>query len=131
MSGMKMGETFDPRALYHVFTKREPGGGRVVILVEAEVEGYTDYVYDHTSESRARNVIAYEISSPGIMNSNWVHRALLARYGYVGEISGYGANKYFREGGNLKQTVKEFGTLAKKPGVIRRIMNLLRGYQRK
>lgn len=128
---MKIGEAFDPRAFYHVFTKRVPGGGRVVILVEAEVKGYTDYVYHHTSESRAKNVIAYEISSPGIMSSYWLHRAQLARYGYAGEISGYGANRYFREGGNLKQTIKEFGTLAKKAGIIRRIMKVLRGYQKK
>ena len=128
---MRRVNAFDPHGLYNVFVKRMPGGGRVVVLVEAEVKGYTDYIYNHTSESRAKNVVAYEISSQGVMSSYWVNRAVLARFAYVGEMSGYGANKYFREGGNLKQTVKEFGTLAKKRGPLRKIINFLRRYKKK
>ncbi len=118
---------FEDRATYRVFIKRVPGGGRIVVLVECEPDGKSgDAIYEVSSASRAKTVVAYEITSPGMMTSAPVNRAAMGLWGFVGTVSGYGANAYFREGGDLRTIVRDFGTLAKRPGLFARLFGWMR-----
>ncbi len=113
---------FEDRATYRVFLKRSPGGGKTVVLVEAEPEGAGgDAIYEVSSASQAKTILAYEITSKSVMTSYPVNRAMMGLWGYVGKISGYGANAYFKEGGVLKTYVRDFGELAKRPGFLARL----------
>ena len=121
-----MSEAFDKFKTYNVFVKKTGGGGTVVLLVEKERAGYADEIYGYTSDGTARQILSYEISSKGVMIQNWINRALLARYGYVGTISGYGANAYLDEGGgNIRKFVKDYGKLAKRKNILLRILRFI------
>jgi len=123
----KVGPPFENRATYRVFLKRVPGGGKTVILVEREPEGAGgDAIYEHSSATRVKTVYAYEITSKSAMTSYPVNRAQMGLWGYVGSISGYGANAYFKEGGDLRACVRDFGELAKRPGFFARLFGRFR-----
>ena len=121
-NNQRVGPPFEDRATYRVFLKRSPGGGKTVVLVEREPEGAGgDAIYEYTSASKAKTVLAYEITSKGIMTSYPVNRAMMGLWGYVGSMSGYGANAYLKEWGDLRTYVKDFGELAKRPGFFARL----------
>lgn len=124
----KAAPPFEDRATYKVFLKKVPGGGKTVVLIECEPEGAGgDAIYEHTSATRVKTVLASEITSPGVCTSAPVNRAMMGLWGFVGTISGYGANAYFREGGDLRVAIREFGQLARRPGLFQRIVQRLRG----
>ncbi len=126
-SNQRVGPPFEDRATYRVFLKRSPGGGKTVVMVEREPEGAGgDAIYEHSSATKVKTVVAYEITSKGVMTSYPVNRAMMGLWGYVGSISGYGANAFFKEGGNLKTCVKDFGLLAKRPGWFARLFGRAR-----
>lgn len=104
---------FDPKTTYDVFVRKIPGGGRVVVLTEGLATGVSDQVYQVSSAAGIRKLSSYEIDSTGLVHEVTINRAQLSSYAYVGMMSGYGANLYHQEGKNLKQIVKDFGTLAK------------------
>jgi len=121
-----MNEVFDKLKTYNVFVKKTGGGGTVVLLVEKERKGYADEIYAHTSDGTSRQILSYEITSKGVMVQNWINRALLARYAYIGTISGYGANACLDEGGgNVRKFVKDYGKLAKKKNFMLRILKFI------
>ncbi|MFH0795061.1 MAG: hypothetical protein V2A74_13635 [bacterium] len=104
---------FDPKTTYDVFVRKIPGGGKVVVLTEGLATGVSDQVYQVSSAAGIRKLSSYEIDSTGLVHEVTINRAQLSSYAYVGMMSGYGANLYHQEGKNLKQIVKDFGTLAK------------------
>lgn len=121
---------FDPRSTYRVFRKRAAGGGRTTILVECDPEGAGgDGLYEHSTATREKRVVAWEITSPGLATSYPINRAAMGLWGFVGTISGYGANAFFLEGGNLLKYVREFGACATRPSLIKRLWNWLFGAQ--
>ncbi len=123
-------DPFNPRATYQVFLKRHPGGGRTVVFVECDAEGFGgDAIYEVSASSQAKVVEAWEITSPGVATSGPVNRAQMGLWGYVGKISGYGANQYFREGGDLKRILKEYGEAdrQRRPGWLARVWRRFRG----
>ena len=117
---------FDPKGTYDVFVRKIPGGGKVVVLTEALATGVSDQVYQVSSSSGIRKLSAYEMDSTGLIHEITINRAELSSYGYVGVMSGYGANLYHQEGKNLKQIVKDFGTLAKprRKGILGWLKNM-------
>ena len=125
MKKKENGEVFNKRYYYNVFIKNYSGGGRVVVMMQTEAEGVTDYIYHVSTDTEKKKVILYEISSPGVLNTYWANRATLGNMGYVGVISGYGANAYFKTGGALKEYIQDFGTLAKKPGFFKKLIKWL------
>lgn len=119
---------FENRATYRVFLKRSPGGGKTVVMVEREPEGAGgDGLYAHTTNTRVKTVLAFEITSKGMMTSYPVNRAQMGLWGHAGSISGYGANAYFKEGGDLKTYIRDFGQLATRPGLLARLFGWLTG----
>ncbi len=120
-----MRDVFDKFVTYNVFLRKSGTDAATVVLTEKEKKGYSDGLYERTSEGTTRQILAYEVSSKGIMVQNWINRAMLARYGYVGTISGYGANAYLNEGGSIRKMVKEFGKLAKRKNILMRILKFI------
>ncbi len=125
MSPKPTGDVFNKFTQYNVFIKRVAGGGKIVALVEAEVKGASDYIYHYSTASAEKKVLVYEITSPGMMSSYWMNRAMLGKMGYVGIISGYGANAFFRMGGDLRKYIRDYGKLAKRRGLFSRFFRWL------
>ena len=104
---------FNPKTHYDVFVKKLPDGGKVVMLTETIATGVSDQILEISTNTGLRRITGYEIDTSGLVHEVTVNRAVLGSYGYVGVVSGYGANQYHQEGKNLRQIVKDFGTLAK------------------
>jgi len=108
----RVGPPFNPEHGYFVYRTTEAGGGKRLLIV--------DRACRFGGHGETYEIYAYEISR-GTIVDRVIKRAELMDFALLGTISGFGANSYYRNGGDIHEFIEMYGRKPRRPSFWRRL----------